>query len=85
MSNLITHAALAELYDATGNTLAADIQRWQDTPDPEAVTADELADAIDADLVNVEASKAHEKHNGEQWTKCAACLADRIGEKLWPS
>ena len=57
-------------YRAIDNTVIAELH--------EALSNPEKAELYRS-LVKVESSAAHDKsHNGEQWTKCAACLADRI-------
>ena len=81
MSRPITRIDIAEIYEALGDTARGALMRDLDEPDPDALTADELADGI-AEVVNAVPDTGRGKHDDECWMRHAPCLADRIRELL---
>jgi hypothetical protein len=78
---VITDTDMAELMTAVGNERAAAHYREAAAPDPDAVTADDLADLIEVELEKVP-NMDRGKHNATCWTTHAACLADHLRELL---
>jgi hypothetical protein len=82
MSRTITNEDIAEIYDALGDAGRAELLRHVDRPDPDALTAEELADEIWAAVDGVVDSPSGAKHDSDCWRKHSPCLAEKIRELL---
>jgi hypothetical protein len=82
MAATITNEDLAQIYDALGKPEQAELFRYLERPDPDALTVDELADSLRAAVSSVPEMASSAKHTDECWKKHAACLADRVLELL---
>jgi hypothetical protein len=77
----ISDADIADLYDVLGDPTRAAHLRAKLTDDPDAMTVDELADAINQ-VIDAVPDTGRGKHNDQCWKRHAVCLADRIREVL---
>ena len=78
----ITNEDLAQIYDALGKPEQAELFRYLERPDPDALTIDELADSLGEYLNAVPETTGKAKHDGECWKKHAACLTDKLLERM---
>ena len=82
MAATITNEDLAQICDALGKPEQAELFRYLERPDPDALTVDDLADSLRDAVAGVPDASTKAKHDEECWKKHPACLADRVLELL---
>jgi hypothetical protein len=77
----ISDADIAELYEALGKPTEAEYCRAKCEPDPDALTADEVAESV-TNVIDAVPNNNRGRHDDDCWKKHAPCLAEKIRELL---
>jgi hypothetical protein len=78
---VVTNDDIADIYQALGEVTRAAHFRARLRPNPDALSADELAEAV-TEVLDAVPDKGRGNHDDQCWQRHAPCLAEKIRELL---